>query len=76
MSRKANVLSPAKTIRKHCLECADTSPEVEKCQCPECHLWPWRFGRRPETAERKGKLVDPDLFVPEPLPWEEKTNAE
>lgn len=56
--------SPRRAIRQHCLSCvADSAKEVELCQCPDCKLWPFRFGAKPETAERRGRLVDPEKFV-------------
>jgi hypothetical protein len=61
--------TPRKSIRLHCLSCvADQPSEVEKCQCPDCKLWPWRFGIRPEIAERRGKVTDPEKFVDEYTP--------
>jgi len=56
-------LTAAQAIRKHCLECcAGRWSEVERCVCPDCALWPWRFGKRPETARAAGKLVDREAY--------------
>ena len=56
-------LSPTKSIRLKCLECsAGSSREVDYCPVNPCPLWPWRFGQRPETARKRGKVVEP----PEP----------
>jgi hypothetical protein len=45
--------SPLKQIRKFCLDCAGGSPkEVRYCTCTECALWPFRFGRRPNSVIR------------------------
>ncbi len=51
--------SPLKSIRKHCLACSDDSSKcVMWCPCDGvhstwCHLWPFRFGLRPETARQR-----------------------
>lgn len=63
-SKAGRRVSPLKVIRRHCLECCGNSPtEVERCSCPDCLLWPWRFGMRPETAAKHGKPVDPETYV-------------
>lgn len=50
--------TPIKAIRKHCLECGGGSPkEVEHCLVENCNLRPFRFGTRPKTAQKKGKMV-------------------
>lgn len=55
---------PLKAIRANCMACCNEQySEVEKCHVPQCPLWPWRFGKRPETAARQGRLVDPAKFV-------------
>ena len=37
-----------KVIRAHCLDCCCDQPgEVEKCGCPKCNLYPYRFGKDP-----------------------------
>ena len=52
--------SPLKAIRKKCLECAaDSRKEVALCPDPQCSLWPFRYGERPETSAAKGKQMDP-----------------
>ena len=49
--------SPLKAIRKKCMECsAGSAREVSLCPVHDCPLWEWRFGCRPETAKKKGKL--------------------
>ena len=46
-------LTPLKAIRAKCLDCSgDSWAEVEQCVIPECPLYPYRFGKRPATAER------------------------
>lgn len=46
------VLRPLKAIRAKCLECCgNSSNEVKLCTAPECPLWPYRFGKRPEIDE-------------------------
>lgn len=60
-----NRATPMEAIRKHCMECCcGLWSEVERCHSPHtCTLWPFRFGQRPETARKEGRLVDPALFV-------------
>ena len=60
-----NYGSPLKAIRLHCIECVggDGWKEVVLCPCPECKLWPFRFGRGPDVSRAQGKIVDPDKFV-------------
>jgi len=63
MATKAIPKTAIKAIRAHCKECAgDSAYEVELCGCPQCKLWPWRFGQYPATAAKHGRLVDPDKF--------------
>ena len=58
-------------IRQHCLECCgDSAPAVTWCTCDglnstPCRLWPYRFGRQPETFRRK---YGPWLLVPQSMP--------
>lgn len=55
-----NYGSALKAIRAHCKDCCNGSAgEVEKCPCPDCLLWPHRFGQSPDVARSKGKKVDP-----------------
>lgn len=45
--------TPFKAMRLKCLDCSCFQPrEVEKCVIPECTLYPYRFGKRPHTAEK------------------------
>lgn len=40
-------LTPMKAIRQKCLECCAWSfKEVKECPCPNCALYPFRYGRR------------------------------
>ena len=51
---------PLEAIRRHCVECCgDNAKEVRRCQCPDCKLWPYRFGIRPDTARERGLPVGP-----------------
>lgn len=49
---------PLKAIRLFCLDCVGHSPkEVANCTASStCPLWPYRFGKRPDTAQRTMKL--------------------
>ncbi len=50
-------LTPVKAIRAKCVDCCCHQwAEVRRCPCPECALWPYRFGRRPKPE---------DLILPE-----------
>jgi hypothetical protein len=45
-------LSPLKAIRKNCLICGGgSSEEVRLCPITDCPVYPYRFGKRPATAE-------------------------
>jgi len=47
-------LTPMKAIRKNCLECVGwVTQEVDLCQSPLCALFPYRFGKEPNST-RKG----------------------
>ncbi len=49
-------LDPLKAIRYNCLDCCGTSEEVARCELSDkCSLWPYRFGCRPVTRERRLK---------------------
>jgi len=69
---RIKVYSPLKAIRLNCLECSERAKDVEWCPCDgvhstRCHLWAYRFGRRPKTvAERYG----PELVTPQLMPSE------
>ncbi len=48
-------LTPMKAIRLKCLDCsAGSSKEVRLCVIPECVLYPYRMGKNPAMAGRKG----------------------
>ena len=50
---ETRTLTPAKAIRKKCLECCCWSQdEVKMCTAEDCALWPFRFGKG--TSGRKG----------------------
>jgi len=56
---KAANLTPMRALRAKCLDCSGGSPmEVKYCVIPECPLWAYRFGKRPEGVE--SKYLDPD----------------
>lgn len=54
-------ITPLKAIRKKCLNCSGFSPqEVKDCPCFEnngniekCHLFPYRFGKKPPNYTGK-----------------------
>ncbi len=50
--------TPLQSIRAKCLECsAGSAKEVRVCSITDCPLYPYRFGKRPETARKLGKNV-------------------
>ena len=58
MSANCKNLSPLRAIRKHCQDCGGSANVVKFCTCDgvnstRCDLWPYRFGKRPETAAKK-----------------------
>lgn len=57
-SRRAN--SVLKAVRRKCLDCSGGSTaEVRLCILVDCPLWPFRFGRRPNTvAAKRPELMD------------------
>jgi hypothetical protein len=56
---KGEPKTPMQAIRRKCLDCCcDSYTEVENCTTNDCALWTRRFGKRPDTAKRKGKKVD------------------
>lgn len=47
------ITNPVKAIRAKCLDCCCGSPkEVDLCPCPDCALYPFRFGKNPYRAPR------------------------
>ncbi len=52
-------VTPIKAIRKKCLDCSGgSSKEVDLCPIKDCNLYPYRYGKRPETAKGQGKKVE------------------
>lgn len=70
------VYRPLKAIRRNCLECSGGSPKyVAYCLCDgvhssRCHLWPYRFGRRPQSVQDQ-KFVTPGALPGPAVPLEE-----
>ena len=47
---KTGKLTPMKAIRQKCLDCSGWSvKEVAECPVKLCPLWPFRFGKKPES---------------------------
>jgi len=60
---------PLKAIRQQCLDCSETAKYITWCPCDglhsnRCHLWPFRFGARPDTFKRRHgtELLTPELM--------------
>ena len=54
-------LTPIKAIRAKCLDCSGGSyKEVEDCLIPDCPIYLYRLGRRPNEQERQyiSKLIE------------------
>jgi len=48
-------MTPCKAIRLKCLDCScGSSNEVKLCPILDCPLYPYRFGKNPAYAGRKG----------------------
>ncbi|MEI8011430.1 MAG: hypothetical protein WCI27_02960 [Candidatus Omnitrophota bacterium] len=58
MTQVTGLLSPLKSIRKHCLDCATRPKEVRNCTNTACNLYPYRLGHNPS---RKG--VSPGRII-------------
>ena len=44
--------TPMRAIRAKCLDCCcGSSKEVRLCPCPDCPLYPYRFGHRPQKND-------------------------
>lgn len=47
------ILTPLKAMRAKCLYCcAGSAHEVKLCPIPDCPLYPYRFGKTPESKKR------------------------
>ena len=43
--------TPVKAMRKKCIDCCNGQyEEIRKCTVINCALYPYRMGRRPDTA--------------------------
>lgn len=50
--------SPTRAIRAKCLDCcAGQKGEIRQCTTPSCPLWPFRMGRNPFIAVKRGEEV-------------------
>ena len=55
---ETKILRPLKAIRAKCLDCCyDNANYVRACDILDCSLWPYRFGKRPETLMQQGKWL-------------------
>lgn len=53
----AELTSPLKAIKQHCIFCGDgTYNELKNCQCTDCELWHFRFGKNPYLSEKRKNL--------------------
>lgn len=44
-------MTPLQAIRAKCLDCCcGQAKEVRLCVCPDCSLFPFRFGKNPNRA--------------------------
>lgn len=51
--QRGEIVRPlSRAVRCQCLECVGwNSPEVARCTCTSCHLWPYRFGTVRKATE-------------------------
>ena len=50
----AEILTPIKAIRAHCLDCmCGQSNEVKLCPSKDCSLYPYRLGKNPNIKPRE-----------------------
>ena len=46
-------MTPMASIRAKCRNCScGSTMEIKNCLCADCALWPYRFGKRPETVAK------------------------
>lgn len=58
-------MTPLKAIRAKCLDCCGgQANEVRLCPCPDCTMYPFRFGNNPA---RKGKGGNPAFSSKTPI---------
>lgn len=56
---EGKILSPIKSIRKHCIECMGGQVlEVRECTAPECWLYPHRMGKDAARAKPSAKQIE------------------
>lgn len=48
--------SPLRAIKDKCLDCCGSREEVQLCACPDCSLWPFRFGKKPQETNEQGYI--------------------
>lgn len=61
---------PLKAIRLKCLDCCNDGYDAVKfCTVYGCTLWPYRFGKRPQSVAKE--LVTPELMPDTSLSVEE-----
>lgn len=60
---KEKKITALKAARAKCNECVGGEPghvkykAISECELKDCPLYPFRFGRRPETMKKQGKTV-------------------
>lgn len=48
------MITPMRAIRKKCLDCSGgNAKEVRLCPITICPIYPYRYGKRPETVARQ-----------------------
>ena len=56
----------SEAIRAMCVDCMggegplDAKGEIERCTSVGCPLWPYRFGKGPEAASVRDRLIEED----------------
>jgi len=57
-------LSPVKSIKKFCYECAGSAKERKLCSVKDCPLYPFRLGKNPNRKDIGGRKVKESLKNP------------
>ncbi len=49
----ARRITPMASIRAKGRDCScGSTVEIKNCRCTDCALWPYRYGKRPETVAK------------------------
>jgi len=58
-------LGSLRTIRLKCLDCScQQQGQVDNCEFDTCPLWVFRYGKRPSSVAKRGKVVAEQTVTP------------